>query len=126
MPDNRTSAQPVRWLTGLAGLLGAVGVGSAAAGAHGDPRLMGSIATVCLGHAPALLALALFGFRTRMLMIAAVLLAGGTALFAADLMWRQAFGAALLPLLAPLSGGAMILGWLALLVGAIIWRDRHG
>ncbi|MDP3401654.1 MAG: hypothetical protein Q8R97_11075, partial [Brevundimonas sp.] len=50
-----------------AGLIGAVGVASAAASSHGgESRNLAAIAMICLAHGPALLALALAG-RGRVL-----------------------------------------------------------
>lgn len=122
--DFAATARPTRWLLALAGVVGAVGVATAAGASHGDPRLLGSVSAICLAHAPAFLALSLFGLRSRWLMAAAVLLALGTVLFSADLIWRAFRESALLPMLAPLSGGALILGWVVLVVAAAMWRDR--
>jgi len=122
MADQEATAVASRWLLVVAGLTGALGVATAAGASHGDARLLGAVSTICLGHGPALLALGLYGLRTRALAIAAVLLAGGTVLFTVDLLWRQFQGGALLPMLAPLSGGALILGWLLLGLSALAWR----
>lgn len=105
-----------------AGLIGAVGVASAAASSHGGgSRNLAAIAMICLAHGPALLALALAG-RGRVLRIAAVLLAAGTLVFVADLGVREWLGQGLFPGAAPLGGLAMIGGWLALVVAAMAWK----
>src|SRR6218665_1846062 len=102
------------------GIVGAIGVMAAAAASHGgESRNLGAIAMICLSHGPALLALAMAG-RGRVLLGAGVVLAVGTALFAGDLGIREWLGRGLLPGVAPLAGGAMILGWLGIaLCGAI-------
>lgn len=105
-----------------AGLVGAIGVASAAAASHGgESRNLGAIAAICLAHGPALLALALAG-RGRLLAWAGVPLALGTVIFAADLGIREWLGHGLLPGAAPLGGVAMIGGWLALIVAGATWR----
>lgn len=101
-----------------AGIAGAVGVATAAAASHGESRNLSAIATICLAHGPALLAVGLLA-NGRLLLASAALLAFGTALFAADLGVREWLGHGLFAGAAPLGGMAMILGWLALvLVGA--------
>jgi len=120
MTDFTLNGRPTRWLLAIAGLLGAMGVATAAGASHGDPRLLGSVSAICLSHAPALLAISLFGMRDRILSAAAVLLALGAGLFSADLIWRAFVGSAMLPMLAPISGGAMILGWIVLVIAAAV------
>lgn len=105
----------------LAALAGAAGIGLAAAASHGgDARLLGNASTICLAHAPVLLALGLFGLRSRRLVVTAALLALGTALFAADLVMRHFTGHSLFAGAAPIGGGAMILGWLSLAVAVLL------
>lgn len=108
-----------RLLLFCAGLVGATGVAAAAAASHGESRNLTAIATVFLAHAPTLLALALLG-RGRLLLGAGGVLAVGTAIFGADLALREWVGHALFAGAAPLGGGAMILGWLGLVLGGII------
>lgn len=103
-----------RVLLALAGLIGAIGVASAAAASHGESRNLGSIAMIGLAHGPALVALALAG-RGKMLRIAGWLIAAGTVVFASDLGVREWLGHGLFPGAAPIGGMAMILGWLALI-----------
>jgi uncharacterized membrane protein YgdD (TMEM256/DUF423 family) len=104
-----------RLLVLLAGLAGAAGVAFAAAAAHGaGGQTAASAALVLLAHAPALLALGLRPPQSgRWLGIAGLVLALGTALFAADMAMRQFAGHALLPMAAPAGGVLMIAGWLA-------------
>lgn len=107
----------------MAGLFGAIGVAAAAASSHGgSERNLGAIAAIGLAHGPALLALALAG-RGRVLGIAAVLLAAGTAIFIGDLGMREWLGRGLFPGAAPLGGVAMIGGWLTIVGAALVWRN---
>ncbi|MDV3250391.1 DUF423 domain-containing protein [Devosia sp. BK] len=102
----------------LAGLLGALGVASAAAASHGsDVRNVAAISTIALAHAPVLLFLALVG-RGRALVAAGVILSIGVILFTADLAMRQWLGAPLFPGAAPLGGGALIVGWIVMAISA--------
>lgn len=108
-----------RVLVGVAGLLGAVGVATAAMTSHGeDVRNLAAISAMALAHAPVLLVLGLVG-RSRALSIAGLVLAGGCAIFVADLAMRHWFGGALFPGAAPIGGGGMILGWLGLAVAGM-------
>ncbi|MBU1306164.1 MAG: DUF423 domain-containing protein [Alphaproteobacteria bacterium] len=117
-----TTAQRVTLL--LAGLIGAAGVMAAAGASHGgESRNLSAIASVCLAHGPALLALALMA-HGALLTRAGLLLAIGTAIFAADLGVREALGHGLFPLAAPIGGGAMIIAWLLLAFAAIV-AGRH-
>ena len=106
-----------RILVVIAGLLGAMGVASAAGASHGEEgRLLGSIATIALAHAPALLVLGLVSPPGRWIRLAAVVMTVGTLLFIGDLSTRQWLGQGLFPGAAPMGGGLMMLGWLG--VGA--------
>lgn len=109
-----------RMVLGLGGLFGALGVMAAAGASHGsESRNLAAIATVCLSHGPVLVALGLYGVRGRIVAIASIVLALGTALFAADLLAREKLGTGLLPLLAPIGGAGMIGGWLLLTLSAV-------
>ena len=111
-----------RVILASAGLVGAVGVASAAAASHaGESRNLGSIAMICLAHAPALLALGLAG-QGRLLAIAAGVLGLGTLFFAADLGVREWLGHGLFAGAAPLGGIGMIGGWLLLCAAAFLRR----
>ncbi len=113
-----------RVMLAMAGLTGAIGVMAAAAASHtGESRNLAAIASVCLSHGPALLALALYAGSTW-LTRAGLLLAAGTGLFAADLATREWLGHSLFPLAAPIGGGAMIIAWVLLAFTAIV-AGRH-
>lgn len=107
-----------------AGLVGAAGVMAAAGASHGGDvsRNLSAVATICLAHAPVLLALALAG-RGMALRIAAVLIGVGTLVFAGDLGVREWLDHGLFPGAAPLGGGGMILGWVAIIVAGALTRD---
>jgi uncharacterized membrane protein YgdD (TMEM256/DUF423 family) len=106
------------------GLLGAAGVALAAGASHGgDAHFLGSASTMCLAHAPALLALHAGYGRLRAAGLAALLLGLGTLLFAADLVCRHAIGNGLFPLAAPTGGFMMISGWIVVSLGAL-WRQQ--
>jgi len=107
----------------VAGLMGLAGVVSAAAASHGaDPRLLGGASAMCLAHAPALIALYAGWLQIRTAALAAILLAAGTALFATDLTTRHVLGHGLFPMSAPTGGVLMMLGWLAIAMGAVLPR----
>ncbi|WP_332691231.1 DUF423 domain-containing protein [Devosia sp.] len=111
-----------RLVLAVAGMVGAIGVVAAAAASHdGNSRNLAAIATICLAHGPALLALGLAA-RGRMLNLAAVLLALGSIIFAGDLGMREWLGRGLFAGAAPLGGGFMIGGWLAIVAGALFGR----
>lgn len=104
-----------RWTLLIGALCGGAGIALAAAASHGgDQRLLGNASTICLAHAPVLVALGLFGLRLRRLSAAALLIALGTVIFAADLTVRHLLGHGLFPWAAPVGGIAMIAGWGAL------------
>lgn len=105
----------------VAGLMGLAGVAMAAAASHGaDPRLMAGASAMCLAHAPALVALYAAWPTMRTAPLAALLLMGGTALFAGDLLFRHAAGHGLFPMSAPTGGVIMMTGWLAAALGALL------
>jgi uncharacterized membrane protein YgdD (TMEM256/DUF423 family) len=104
----------------LAGLLGALGVGLSAMAAHGaDPHLVGTAAAMCLAQAPALLAIYAGFDKVRTALPASLLIGFGCLLFAGDLMYRTQNGSGLFPMSAPTGGTMMILGWVALALGAV-------
>ena len=109
-----------RLVLATGGLVGAIGVMSAAAASHGgESRNLAAIAAICLAHGPTLLALGLAG-RRGMLSVAALLIASGTLVFAGDLGLREWLGHGAFPGAAPLGGVAMIGGWLTLVVAAVV------
>jgi uncharacterized membrane protein YgdD (TMEM256/DUF423 family) len=109
-----------RILIVVAGLLGAIGVATAAAASHEeDVRNVAAISAMSLAHAPALLAIALAG-RGRAFLVAGVLMAVGCAVFVADLASRQWMGNPLFPGAAPIGGGGLILSWLGVVVSGLL------
>ncbi|KKB79956.1 hypothetical protein VW35_05670 [Devosia soli] len=107
-----------RLLIAAGGVLGAIGVGTAAMASHGeDVRNLTAISAMALAHAPVLLLLALAG-RGRVITIAGLVLAGGCGVFVADLAMRQWLSSSLFPGAAPIGGGALILGWVGIALSA--------
>lgn len=103
----------------VAGILGGGGVALAAAATHGgDTHFLGAASTMCLAHAPALLAVYVGYDRIRTAPAAAVLLGLGTLIFAGDLIIRHFGGSSLFPMAAPIGGMGMIAGWAAVALGA--------
>jgi uncharacterized membrane protein YgdD (TMEM256/DUF423 family) len=103
-------------LAAWAGLMGACGVGAAAASAHlaGGEKLS-SVALILLVHAAAILALTTRAGSAAMPKIwlaSALLLAVGASLFSADVSLSILRGVRLFHLAAPTGGMTMILGWL--------------
>lgn len=114
-----------RWAAMAAGLIGAAGVGLAAAASHaGGDALLRPASTICLAHAPALIALALAGDRIRFSGLAALGMLVGTLLFSGDLVTRHVTGTGLFPMAAPTGGMTLIASWLLLSVGAAM-RPRN-
>ena len=106
-----------------AGLMGAAGVGLAAAAAHQpDASRLASASSMLLFHASAVIGatlLAVNGLVQRHAGHAAAwgFVAGG-GLFAGDLVLRQYAGRSLFPMAAPTGGTLLILSWLALALAA--------
>jgi uncharacterized membrane protein YgdD (TMEM256/DUF423 family) len=109
----------------VSGLMGASGVALAAAASHGgDTHLLGSASTMCLAHAPVLLALYLAHNTLRTATLASLVLALGTILFAADLVSRHYLGDRIFPMAAPAGGSLMMIGWLIIAAGAAFTNRR--
>lgn len=106
----------------LAGLIGAAGVIFSAMAAHGGNTLYSAAATACMAQAPALLALYIGWDKIRTALVASALIGLGCLLFAADLVFRTRFGHGLFPMSAPTGGTMMILGWVAVAIGALFRR----
>jgi uncharacterized membrane protein YgdD (TMEM256/DUF423 family) len=109
----------------LSGLMGAVGVGLAAVGAHlSGGTLVPMAANFLLLHAAAgagVTARAPRGGRRGVaLLIGTSALVLGAVLFSADLVVRQLSGAPLLWGTAPTGGTIAILGWLAIAAAALL------
>lgn len=108
-----------RWAAVAAGLIGAAGVGLAAAASHaGGEALLRPASTICLAHAPALIALALSGEKIRLSGLAALGMSIGTLLFAGDLVARHFLGTGVFPMAAPTGGMTLIASWLLLAISA--------
>ena len=130
MPDlsneglNTTARRHAAWarlLLAAAGLLGAAGVGLAAAAAHRGGANLDVAANLLMIHAAAVAALALAG-RGGLLLGGATLLALGATLFAGDIALRAFAATRLFPMAAPSGGIAMMLGWLTLAAAAAAGR----
>jgi uncharacterized membrane protein YgdD (TMEM256/DUF423 family) len=108
----------------LAGLMGACGVGLAAAAAHGTSAAgLDSAAWLLLFHATAVLgAASLIGqhllWRPLALVAMLCFVAGG-ALFAGDIAMRAFAGQRLFPMAAPTGGTLLLIGWLVLASAAL-------
>lgn len=110
-------------LIGLsAGVAGAVGVATLAVGAHAVTGANLDIAgNILLFHAAALLALANADDQ-RLRRLSALLFIAGCLMFSGDLIFKAATARSLFPLAAPSGGVALILGWLAIAIGALLPR----
>ena len=111
----------------VAGLFGALGVAFAAVAAHGAAAAtLGSASQMLLFHAPALLALGLYGRATGnpglTLQAGGMVIVLGCALFAGDLAMRHYRDHSLFPMAAPSGGTLMILGWAIILVAGVLLR----
>ena len=108
-----------------AGLLGAAGVGAAAAAAHlGGGQLLDTAATFLMIHASAVLgivALAQRASRTAaaIFSVAGLLLIIGMLLFCGDFAMRALAGHPLVRMAAPSGGTLLIVGWLAAALAAV-------
>jgi uncharacterized membrane protein YgdD (TMEM256/DUF423 family) len=108
----------------LAGLMGACGVGLAAAAAHGTSATgLDSAAWLLLFHATAILGAASLSHQGQLwpplaLAAMACFFAGG-ALFAGDIAMRAFAGNRLFPMAAPAGGTLLLIGWLVLAAAAV-------
>ena len=116
-------------LAGVAALMGAAGVGLAAAGVHASGgELAERGALFLLLHAVAALAIAAFaGLPTapgRALVIVGFVMEAGATLFSAELAARAFTGDRIFPFAAPIGGTTMMLSWVALaaVFAAAAWR----
>jgi uncharacterized membrane protein YgdD (TMEM256/DUF423 family) len=108
----------------LAGLMGACGVGLAAAAAHGTSATgLDSAAWLLLFHATAVLGAAALVRQAQLwrpLALAAMTcFVAGAALFAGDIAMRAFVGQRLFPMAAPTGGTLLIVGWLVLAAAAL-------
>jgi uncharacterized membrane protein YgdD (TMEM256/DUF423 family) len=121
------------FLPTFAALMGAGGVGLAAAAAHGGGDSLAQTAALFLIlHAATLLGVSAHAQNeTRRVLSRALAVAGyglgfGATLFSADLAMRSFAGTRLFPFAAPIGGSAMILFWLVLAImfaAAAFYRD---
>jgi uncharacterized membrane protein YgdD (TMEM256/DUF423 family) len=108
-------------LAGVAALMGAAGVGLAAAGVHasgGELALRG--AQFLILHACAALAIAAHArvatASARALVTVGFVMEAGAALFSAELAVRAFTGVRIFPFAAPIGGTTMLIAWVALAV----------
>ena len=106
-----------KFLVALGALFGLCGIILAAMSGHMKALPNLRIASdICLFHAPALIAILAARrtglFHSTLSLIASAVLAVGVILFCGDILFRSFQGYALVPMLAPLGGGIMMLGWL--------------
>ncbi len=103
--------------------MGLSGIALAAAASHGgDTHFLGNASTMCLAHAPVLLALYMSHGAFRTATLSALVLCLGTIIFAGDLVARHYLGDRLFPFAAPAGGTLMMLGWLLIAAGAFFGR----
>jgi uncharacterized membrane protein YgdD (TMEM256/DUF423 family) len=106
-------------IAAFAGLLGAVGVAAAAAGAHlGGGQLLETAATFLMIHSAAVLGIVALAQRvsrrsTGLFLIAALLLVAGMLLFCGDFAMRALAARPLFRMAAPSGGILLIAGWVA-------------
>jgi uncharacterized membrane protein YgdD (TMEM256/DUF423 family) len=111
-------------IAAFAGLLGAAGVGAAAAAAHlGGGQLLETASTFLMIHSAAVLALAALADRvspagTGLLLLAALLLVTGMLLFCGDFAMRALAARPLFRMAAPSGGTLLMAGWVAAAIGA--------
>jgi uncharacterized membrane protein YgdD (TMEM256/DUF423 family) len=108
----------------LASLMGACGVGLAAAAAHGTSAAgLDSAAWLLLFHAVAILGAASLAYQGQLwspLALAAMLcFVVGGALFSGDIAMRAFAGQRLFPMAAPSGGTLLLIGWLILAAAAV-------
>lgn len=105
------------------GFAGAAGVALLALGAHhtGGANLT-TAGEMLMVHAPLLYLLGLSGAGGLMQRSGLGFIIMGVILFAGSLTLRVLTGITLLPMLAPMGGSALILGWTILAIGALIGK----
>jgi uncharacterized membrane protein YgdD (TMEM256/DUF423 family) len=110
--------RPPLILASIAALIGAAGVGLAAAAVHANGGdLARTAALFLILHAAAALGIAAharIANSSRAILVIGFVMEAGACTFAADLAARAFTGARLFPYASPLGGSTMILSWLAL------------
>ncbi len=112
-------------LYALSGILGAFGVGAAAAAAHtGGSGNLQTASLFLMVHATALVGIASAAasgkMPLRLTLFSGAVLALGTMLFSGDLALRGLMQAKLFVMAAPIGGTLMITGWALLAVSGIV------
>lgn len=135
MMAQETGAAPQRqaWRAASAGLiaaggvLGLSGVAVSAASTHAGGGPLGQTAgTFLLIHAAVVLALAALVRsvpRPALLVIAGTVLSAGVVLFAGDLVLSAFWAWRPLPAAAPVGGGLLLIGWIAVAGGGALARN---
>jgi len=115
-----------RLAVAAAGLLGALATATAAVASHGryGGDLLGIASGFAFVHALALLTLGLAGASLRARPLPVALLFVGVVLFSGDLVSRALMGGRVFVNAAPTGGSLLILGWLSLIVLAVL-PDRR-
>jgi uncharacterized membrane protein YgdD (TMEM256/DUF423 family) len=119
--------RPPLVLAAVAALMGAAGVGLAAAAVHQNGGDLGRTAALfLLIHAAAALGVAahLRIASSRAILIIAFVMETGASLFAADLASSAFAGARLFPFAAPIGGSTILLSWLALAAALAFERRK--
>jgi len=107
----------------FAGLLGAGGVLAAAAGSHaGDDRVLGAVALIALTQAPAMIAFGLASPASWLLRVGAIAIGAGACLFSGILAVRQILDIVILPMSAPASATATVVGWILVAIAGLVGR----
>lgn len=110
----------------IGGIMGALGIVSAAAAAHGhDTEKLASVSQILLVHGAVLVAIALHGSLTIALRLGAATLAFGATLFSADVALYVLKDTHLFSHAAPIGGGALIIGWLLLALSAFTLKGQR-
>jgi uncharacterized membrane protein YgdD (TMEM256/DUF423 family) len=111
----------------LAGLLGAIGVGLAAAAAHlTEVRALSAAAHLALAHAPALLVIAATRLGlSRLGLMGGWVMGVGTLTFVIAVTAKPLGGIAFLAPAAPYGGSLVILGWLILAAAGVVGLIRR-
>ncbi|MET1415327.1 DUF423 domain-containing protein [Roseibium sp. HPY-6] len=120
-PPPAPTARLLRFCLAISGLTGAIGILSLALAAHaGDSNTLGTAARMLMFHAPVFLGIGILAQSRRVLLLpfTALCLACGLILFCGDLFSRAFLESRLFPMAAPIGGMLLIVGWLALALGA--------
>lgn len=120
-PPPEPTAKLLRICLVISGLTGAIGIISLALAAHaGDSTTLGTAARMLMFHAPVFLAIGILAQSRKVLLLpfTALCLTCGLVLFCGDLFSRTFLESRLFPMAAPIGGMLLIVGWIALALGA--------